>query len=295
MHASLDFKSSYKVKYNKKSNLNNIKIWRSITYNKIDNVKKLDKRVKSYILIDYDSNEYKLLDLKTKRVVWSRNIVVLEEIFPYKWKNDEDYDINDYVNSNNNYEIIFDNAIESHTSFREDDVDRAEKQLINQHLEYDMISNIEDIQSDIETTNLSDNTQSDNSQSVNSQKVNSQITNQIIESDELNNENSQNHQSSSYAKTTNKRVSLNEVFDDELAFAVLNNNNANDSVTYKQTVENSNAKLWKIAMQKKIDDLKSQKIWQLVDLLKNRKPIKDQWVYKIKLDKNENIDKYKAW
>jgi len=40
----------------------------------------------------------------------------------------------------------------------------------------------------------------------------------------------------------------------------MNNSNINDSVTYKQAIESSNAKNWKIAMQKEIDDLKSQNI-----------------------------------
>ena len=47
-------------------------------------------------------------------------------------------------------------------------------------------------------------------------------------------------------------------------------------------------------MQKEIDDLKSQNIWNLVNSPKNWQIIKDQWVFKTKLDKNGFIDKYKA-
>ncbi len=138
-HASLNYKYPYEMKYGKKPNLENIKIWGSIAYNRINNAKKLNKRAKSYILIDYNSNQYKLLDLITRRVVWSRDVIILEGIFPYKWKNTEDYDINNYVNLNNNYEIIIDNAITSHIPFkRAVDVDRAENQLTNQHSECDM-------------------------------------------------------------------------------------------------------------------------------------------------------------
>lgn len=148
MHVSLNYKSSYEIKYGKKPNLENIKIWDSIAYNRIDNAKKLDKQAKSYILVDYSSNQYKLLDLKTKRVVWScDDVIILEDIFSYKWKNIKDYDINDYINSNNNYEIIIDNIITSHISFKgTNNVDRTENitQLTNQQSECDISSNIED-------------------------------------------------------------------------------------------------------------------------------------------------------
>ncbi len=48
-------------------------------------------------------------------------------------------------------------------------------------------------------------------------------------------------------------------------------------------------------MKKKIDDLKSQNTWNLINAPKNRQIIKSQWVFKTKLDKNGFIDKYKAW
>ena len=126
-HSALDFKSSYEIKYDKKSNIENIWIWDSIAYNRVENAKKLDKQAKSYILIDYNDNQYKLLNIKTKRVVWSWNIVILKSVFSKKWKNTENYDINNYINVNNDYEIIFNNVITSHISFRKtNNVDRIE-------------------------------------------------------------------------------------------------------------------------------------------------------------------------
>lgn len=41
-------------------------------------------------------------------------------------------------------------------------------------------------------------------------------------------------------------------------------------MTYKQAIESLNAKNWKIAMKKEIDDLKSQNTWNLVNAPKNR-------------------------
>ena len=45
-YALLNYRSLYEIKYGKKPNLENIKIWGSIVYNRIDNAKKLDKWVK---------------------------------------------------------------------------------------------------------------------------------------------------------------------------------------------------------------------------------------------------------
>jgi hypothetical protein len=110
----------------------------------------------------------------------------------------------------------------------------------------------------------------------------------------LNSENSQNNISSNNAINTHKRVISDDLSDDELAFAIINNSSINDPVTYKQAIESSNAKNWKIAMKKEIDDLKSQNTWNLVNAPKNRQIIKGRSVFKTKLDKNGCIDKYKA-
>ncbi len=178
----LNYKSPYKIKYGKKPNLENIKIWGSIAYNRIDNAKKLDKRAKPYILVGYNSNQYKLLDLKTKRVVWSRDVTILEGIFPSKWKNTEDYDINDYINTNNNYEIIIDNAITSHIPFKGAvNVDRAENQSTNQQIECDIPFSENNTQNTQDESNINDITSASN--------ANSHITSsEFDEFDELNSE-----------------------------------------------------------------------------------------------------------
>jgi len=196
---------------------------------------------------------------------------------------------------NNNYEIIIDNAITSRILFKEaNNVDRTENisQLTNQQSECDMPSNIEDnTQNTQNTQNTSNITDSSNASNANSHIANSSEFNEF---DELNSGNSQNNISSNNANITNKRVISDDISDDELAFAIMNNSNINDPVTYKQAIESSNAKYWKIAMQKEIDDLKSQNTWNLVNAPKNRTIIKGRWVFKTKLDKNGFIDKYKA-
>ena len=55
-HNSLNFKTSYEIKYSKLPKLDHIKIWGFIVYNKIYNIKKLDSRAKLCLLINYNES-----------------------------------------------------------------------------------------------------------------------------------------------------------------------------------------------------------------------------------------------
>ena len=102
-HSTLEFKSLYEARYQKQSNLSNIRIWDFLTYNKEHLVKKLDARAKSCILIDYDTIQYKLFDLRTKRTFWSRDINILEGVFlnTYDAKNNMKEEISDFAYDEN--------------------------------------------------------------------------------------------------------------------------------------------------------------------------------------------------
>ena len=47
-------------------------------------------------------------------------------------------------------------------------------------------------------------------------------------------------------------------------------------------------------MQEEVNQLESQKTWDLVNFQPNLNILKGRWVYKIKIDKNNNLVKYKA-
>jgi hypothetical protein len=76
---------------------------------------------------------------------------------------------------------------------------------------------------------------------------------------------------------------------DELALITIDN----EPSTYKEAINDSNKDQWQEAMQKEIDELLSQKTWDLVALPSDRTALKGRWVYKYKKDNNNNI-KYKA-
>ena len=56
----------------------------------------------------------------------------------------------------------------------------------------------------------------------------------------------------------------------------------------------SNKKEWDKAIEKELEDLRSQQTWILTGLPSGRKALKGRWVYKTKLTKEGNIDKFKA-
>ena len=88
-HSSKEFKTPYELKFNKKPDISNLKIWGSIAYRKDPHAKKLDPKVIMGILIGYGSNQYKILDPRSKRVTWARDVIIKEGSF---YKNKEDID-----------------------------------------------------------------------------------------------------------------------------------------------------------------------------------------------------------
>jgi Reverse transcriptase (RNA-dependent DNA polymerase) len=51
---------------------------------------------------------------------------------------------------------------------------------------------------------------------------------------------------------------------------------------------------WKIAMREELNSLDELNTWELTELPEGRKAIGNKWVFKIKLDENGNVDRYKA-
>ena len=69
-HSSLGFKSPFELLYNKKPNLNNIKIWGSICYYLIKTqITKLEPKAKKAILVGYNQYNYYVLDLEANKII----------------------------------------------------------------------------------------------------------------------------------------------------------------------------------------------------------------------------------
>ena len=144
LHSTLEFKSFYETQYQKQSNLNNTKIWGSLTYNKEHLVKKLNARAKSCILIDYDASQYKLFDLRTKRTFWSRDVNILEDVFlnTYNAKNDTKDEISDFAYDENiDFQTNISNDQVRDNSRNWQKIDKKRCRDVNTNNSQDIVSN----------------------------------------------------------------------------------------------------------------------------------------------------------
>ncbi|GJW01215.1 retrovirus-related pol polyprotein from transposon TNT 1-94 [Tanacetum coccineum] len=64
--------------------------------------------------------------------------------------------------------------------------------------------------------------------------------------------------------------------------------------TLQEALNNPDALFWKEAMQEEIEALHKNKTWELVPLPGGRKPIGNKWVYKIKKNGDDQVERYRA-
>ena len=67
-----------------------------------------------------------------------------------------------------------------------------------------------------------------------------------------------------------------------------------DPVTYDEAINDVDSKSWKQAMNNEMDSMKSNSVWELVDLPDGIKPIGCKWVYKRKKDAEGRVETFKA-
>ncbi|GKC09975.1 retrovirus-related pol polyprotein from transposon TNT 1-94 [Tanacetum coccineum] len=67
-----------------------------------------------------------------------------------------------------------------------------------------------------------------------------------------------------------------------------------ETSTLQEALNNLDASFWKEAMQEEIAALHKNKTWELVPLLGGRKPIGNKWVYKIKRNGDDQVERYRA-
>ncbi|KAH9689185.1 hypothetical protein KPL70_015411 [Citrus sinensis] len=64
--------------------------------------------------------------------------------------------------------------------------------------------------------------------------------------------------------------------------------------TFHEALNSSDVALWMTVMQEEIEALHKNKTWELVPLPRGRKAIGNKWVYKIKRDGNDQVERYRA-
>jgi len=68
----------------------------------------------------------------------------------------------------------------------------------------------------------------------------------------------------------------------------------NDPISFLETTSAFDAKHWDKAIETKLDSIKKNNTWTLVDLPKGEKPIGCKWIFKKKYHLDGSIEKYKA-
>ena len=68
-----------------------------------------------------------------------------------------------------------------------------------------------------------------------------------------------------------------------------------DPTSFKTALDNEDKDQWIDAMDKEIEYLKAHKVWDLVELPIGSKTVGSKWVFKIKKDVHDEIERYKAW
>ena len=64
---------------------------------------------------------------------------------------------------------------------------------------------------------------------------------------------------------------------------------------YQEVINNSDSSLWMAIMQEDVEALHKNQIWKLVLLPPGKKKtIGNKWVYKIKYDSNDKVERYRA-
>lgn len=74
----------------------------------------------------------------------------------------------------------------------------------------------------------------------------------------------------------------------------LNESSYMEPNTYNEAMRSVFANQWRDAMQDEMNSMKQHKVWSLVDLPTQKRPISCRWVFKIKTDLNGEIDKFRA-
>jgi len=219
-HYSLK-ESPFKTLYKKDPNLNNLKIWGSIAYykDKTNSLTKLEPRARQAILVGYNQYNYYVLDIKTKKIIQVRDVIILEGRF---WPNNKNknrtitINIEDLNNTHDNYNTTI-------NSDSENSLDDILEDNQNTHLDYNLDNTLDD--------DSENNLEVNNQQSCRTRSRASSI-------DELATyvpDTTTKRTSSSVYDTRSKRAHLDlEESEDELA--LITNSTRLEPATYKEAI-----------------------------------------------------------
>ena len=69
---------------------------------------------------------------------------------------------------------------------------------------------------------------------------------------------------------------------------------SSDPVSFKEALDREDKPQWINAMDKEMDSLSANKVWDLIELPKGRKAVGSKWVFRTKKDAHGEVERYKA-
>lgn len=64
--------------------------------------------------------------------------------------------------------------------------------------------------------------------------------------------------------------------------------------TVSEALQSPDKEQWKATMEKEMESINLNEVWDLVELPANRKPVGSKWVFKRKINADGSIERYKA-
>ena len=254
--SSIDFNTPYYLKYKEKPNINNIRVFGSLTYYKEPSnfTKKLDSRASAYYLVGFiGKNIYKLYNPTSNKTITTRDCVIIEGYY-YK------------PNNNTNIQEVF-TSLNLKNKNNTSNTNKPTWDSIDEFSEDELANNTTIIK---EKPIIIEDTKSNSIEEI--------ILNTIVE---VNN------------KQDWKSLYKNSILENIL---ITSNNNSiiEEPNSYKQVLLSKDKDLYLKAMQLEIEDLIKSNTWDITIKPKNIPIIKGRWVLTKKYNLDNTIRKYKA-
>jgi transposase InsO family protein len=261
-----------------KPDISRLRVWGSKCFYTVNTYKKkLQDRAREAILVGYhrEFNCYKLLDIKSRKMIKSRDVTFQENLSPYEEDEDSPTEVR---KSQNNIPTI------------QDDSDFFEINQIEDHFPANPPGNDKDKLADQSSDSCTKPRLLEESvESSDSETVLREVLDFANEADSDSEEHMQTQRKSSRLADKQK-VNYSKLHKGSVYLSI----GKNEPSTYHDAMQSNDSKFWLDAINCEIQSLNKMNTWDVVDRPANTKPIRSKWVFKIKTKADGSLDKYKA-